>query len=133
MKYAMAAHHCKSKVNDSARCEQKPNSFECFAEPTPIFCKDSANRAQYKMKGPRLSFLLPRCSLSYSKIVQGERSAKRKTRFLICTSEPQPILGLKHQTLPLMGATRLASGKMLLLFSRVSISILSLSPARRGC
>jgi hypothetical protein len=69
-----------------------PNSFECFAEPTPIFCKDSANRAQYKMKGPRLSFLLPRCSLSYSKIVQGEQSAKRKTRFLICTSEPQPIL-----------------------------------------
>ena len=57
-----------------------PNSFECFAEPTPIFCKDSANRAQYKMKGPRLSFLLPRCSLSYSKIVQTERNTKWKTQ-----------------------------------------------------
>ena len=76
------------------------------------------------MKVPRLSFLLPRCSLSYSKIVQGERSAKRKTRFLICTSEPQPILGLKHPTLPLMGATRLASGKMLLFFSKARIFLL---------
>ena len=65
MKYAMAAHHCKSKVNDSARCEQNTKLV--------------------------LS-VLPNRRLSFAKIVQGERSAKRKTRFLICTSEPQPIL-----------------------------------------
>ena len=65
MKYAMAAHHCKSKAKIVQGKSRTPNLFECFAEPTPIFCKDSANRAQYKMKGPRLSFLLPRCSLSW--------------------------------------------------------------------
>ena len=79
-------------VQGERSAKRKTRFLICTSEPQPILFKDSANRAQYKMKGPRLSFLLPRCSLSYPKIVQGERSAKRKTRFLICTSEPQPIL-----------------------------------------
>ena len=39
-------------------------------------CKDSARRAQCKMKVKKLSFSLPSRSLSYLKIVQGERNAK---------------------------------------------------------
>ena len=41
-----------------------------------ILFKDNANREQYKMKGNRLSFLLPRCRLSYSKIMQTESNTK---------------------------------------------------------
>ena len=52
-----------------------------------FFCKDSANREQNKIN----SFIfLPRCSLSYPKIVQGERNAKLNTKFLFYISEPQP-------------------------------------------
>ena len=51
MKYAMAAHHCKSKVK-IVQTERRTSSLLIrYAEPTPIFCKDSANRAQYKTKG----------------------------------------------------------------------------------
>ena len=47
-----------------------------MAEPQPIFFKDSARRAQCKMKVRKLSFSLLSRSLSNLKIVQGERNAK---------------------------------------------------------
>ena len=47
-------------------------TFIFIAEVPLILFKDNANREQYKMKGMRLSFLLPRCRLSYLKIKQVE-------------------------------------------------------------
>ena len=46
-------------------CQPNATKLVSIAKVRPILCKDSANRAQYKMKDARLSFLLPRCSLSF--------------------------------------------------------------------
>lgn len=45
--------------------------FECFCD---YGCKDSANRAKYKINWDL--FLFSRCSLSYSKIVQIGQNTK---------------------------------------------------------
>ena len=44
-----------------------------------------------KGKAERLSLSLPRCRLSYVKIVQGESNEKEKTLFLFI-AEPPPVL-----------------------------------------
>jgi hypothetical protein len=55
---------------------ESQKTFIFIAEPQPILSKDSARRAQCKMKVKKLSFSLPSRSLSYLKIAQGERNAK---------------------------------------------------------
>jgi len=61
---------------------ESQKTFIFIAEPQPILSKDSARRAQCKMKVKKLSFSLPSRSLSYLKIVQGERKAEAKTILL---------------------------------------------------
>ena len=62
---------------------KRKNAFFIFiAEPQPILSKDSARRAQWKEKTHFL-FSLPSRSLSYVKIVQGERNEKENALFQI--------------------------------------------------
>ena len=59
--------------DNANRVQYKMKGQETFifiAEVPLLLSKDNANRVQYKMKSNRLSFLLPRCRLSYLNIMQ---------------------------------------------------------------
>jgi len=73
---------CRSKI------KTKFFHFD-YSEPHPALFKDNANREQYKVNEYLL--LLPRCRLSYLKVVKGECRSKIKMKFFnFDYAEPHP-------------------------------------------
>ncbi len=77
---------------DERNMKNKVIYFFHIAEMHPILSKDSENRAQYEKIKPFIFFILPRCILSYLKIVKIERNMKNKAIYFFHIAEMHPIL-----------------------------------------